>query len=424
MILNGNQRGGAKDLALHLMKDENEHIEVHELRGFVSQNLMGALNEAYAVSRGTKCRQFLYSLSLNPPPNEKVTTVDFEEAIDRAESRLKLTGQPRAIVFHEKEGRRHAHVVWSRIDVKSMKAVQMSYDHEKLQSLSRELFLEHEWHMPAGLAEKSLSDPRNFTLAEYQQAKRAGKDPRAIKTAFQDAWAISDSKAAFAHALEERGYRIARGDRRGFVAVDHQGEVYAIPKWAGIKTKQVRQRLGDENDLPSVAEAKEQIAKDMLPKLKGFQGQIEHGSERLEAAFEKRRQALIQRQQTERLSLKKKIEQRRLAETVERQNRFRRGLKGLWDLLRGEHQRTKKRNKQEAEAAQVRDRTEFDTLVFQHLDQRKHLNMFRLQTVKDCERERLEIEREIEAVRAFKDYSHDPPKPRRPRRRHGPLPER
>ncbi len=67
MILKGNQRGGAKDLALHLMKDENEHVELHDLRGFASDNLMAALNEAYAMSRATRCRQFLYSLSLNPP---------------------------------------------------------------------------------------------------------------------------------------------------------------------------------------------------------------------------------------------------------------------------------------------------------------------------------------------------------------------
>ena len=39
MILNGNQRGGAKDLALHLMKAENERVEIHELRGFMSDNL-------------------------------------------------------------------------------------------------------------------------------------------------------------------------------------------------------------------------------------------------------------------------------------------------------------------------------------------------------------------------------------------------
>jgi hypothetical protein len=28
MILNGNQRAGAKDLAVHLLKEENDHIEL------------------------------------------------------------------------------------------------------------------------------------------------------------------------------------------------------------------------------------------------------------------------------------------------------------------------------------------------------------------------------------------------------------
>lgn len=72
MILDGNQRDGAHDLALHLMKPENEHIEVHEIRGFMADTIMGALREAEAVSRGTKCRQFLYSLSLSPPETERV----------------------------------------------------------------------------------------------------------------------------------------------------------------------------------------------------------------------------------------------------------------------------------------------------------------------------------------------------------------
>ncbi|MFT5129026.1 MAG: hypothetical protein ACI8W8_002646 [Rhodothermales bacterium] len=39
MILVGNQRAGAKDLARHLLKTENERVEVHELRGFVSSTL-------------------------------------------------------------------------------------------------------------------------------------------------------------------------------------------------------------------------------------------------------------------------------------------------------------------------------------------------------------------------------------------------
>ena len=113
MILKGSQRGGAKDLALHLLKDENDHVRVHELRGFASDDLVGALNEAYAVSRGTKCQKFLYSLSLNPPQTEREGEEAFEAALTQAEDRLGLTGQPRAIVFHEKEGRRHAHAVWS-----------------------------------------------------------------------------------------------------------------------------------------------------------------------------------------------------------------------------------------------------------------------------------------------------------------------
>ena len=194
MILKGNSRGGAKDLALHLMKDENEHIEVYELRGFASDSLMGALNEVYAISRGTRCKQFLYSLSLNPPKTERVTTAQFEAAIERAEEKLGLSGQPRAVVFHEKEGRRHAHCVWSRIDRAQMKAVHMFRDHTKLMSVSRELFLEHGWPMPEGLADSSKRDPKNFTLEEWQQAKRVRKDARTIKTAFQDAWAISDSR--------------------------------------------------------------------------------------------------------------------------------------------------------------------------------------------------------------------------------------
>jgi len=166
MILNGNQRGGAKDLALHLIKTENEVVQLHELRGFMSSDLMGALNEIYAISQGTQCSQYMYSLSLNPPPNE----------IEDAETRLGLQGQPRAIVFHEKNGRRHAHCVWSRIDIQTMTARQMSYDREILTTLSRDLFLEHGWGMPKGLINRKDRNPANYTHAQHQQAQRVGKE--------------------------------------------------------------------------------------------------------------------------------------------------------------------------------------------------------------------------------------------------------
>ena len=215
MILQGNQRGGASDLARHLLKDENEHVEVHEIRGFVSDDLHGAFKEAYAVSKGTRAKQFLYSLSLNPPGQEKVSTQDFRDAIETVEQRLNLNDQPRAIVFHEKEGRRHAHAVWSRIDTSEMKAIPLPHTKRKLMEISRDLYVQHGWKMPEGMIDRNNRDPRNFTLAQWQQAKRIGKNPKEIKRAFQEAWAISDNQSSFANALKERGYILARGDRRG-----------------------------------------------------------------------------------------------------------------------------------------------------------------------------------------------------------------
>jgi hypothetical protein len=123
MILKASQRSGAKQLGTHLLRtDENEHVELHEISGFVSETLQGAMSEAYALSKGTKCKQFLFSVSLSPPANESVRVEVFEKAVNEIEERLGLKGQPRIIVFHEKEGRRHAHAVWSRIDSETMTA--------------------------------------------------------------------------------------------------------------------------------------------------------------------------------------------------------------------------------------------------------------------------------------------------------------
>ena len=79
MILKGSQRGGSRQLAAHFLNArDNEHIEVHELRGFSADDLQGAFQEIDASSRGTRARQFLFSLSLNPPPREHVSIETFE----------------------------------------------------------------------------------------------------------------------------------------------------------------------------------------------------------------------------------------------------------------------------------------------------------------------------------------------------------
>jgi len=208
--LKGNQRGGGRDLALHLLKEENDHVEVYELRGFMSDDVVSAFKEIHTISKATKAKKYLYSLSVNPPEGENVSTKGFLNAIDRTENKLGLKNQPRAIVFHEKNGRRHAHAVWSRIDTQRMIAINIYNDWPKLQELSRELFIEHGWEMPAGLLDKRNRDPNKFTLAQWQQAKRIGKVPHEIKADLQSCWVMSHDKASFEQELEQRGYALPK----------------------------------------------------------------------------------------------------------------------------------------------------------------------------------------------------------------------
>ena len=282
MILKGAQRGGARQLAAHLLKDENEHVEVMELRGFMADDLRSALDEAHAIARGTKCRQFLFSLSLNPPEDKVLSPEDFGKAADEIEERLGLKDQPRAIVIHEKEARRHAHAVWSRIDPETMTAKQLSFFKTRLRDLSREKYLEHGWELPDGLRDPALKDPTNFTREEWQQARRTERDPREIKQVFQQAWHRSDGRKAFEAALRERGFLLARGDRRGHVGMDHEGEVYSLSRWTGVKTKDLKARLGDPKELPGVEDAKAQLRERMTPRLETYRADLKdaHRNER------------------------------------------------------------------------------------------------------------------------------------------------
>ncbi|WP_306257383.1 AAA family ATPase [Pararhizobium sp. IMCC21322] len=378
MILKGNERGGAVQLARHLLNTrENEHVRVHEISGFVSDDLTEALTEAYAVSRGTKCKNFMFSLVLSPPETENVSVEAFEQAVAGIESKLGLTGQPRAIIFHEKKGRRHAHCVWSRIDIVRMRALNVSLYKRKLQELSRELFLEHGWQMPRGLMNSEERDQLNYSQVEHQQAKRAQRDPKELKSLLLDCWVGSDSKAAFAAALSEHGLALAKGDRRGFVAVDGQGEVYSLSRWLGVKTKELRARLGDIKKLPSVDAVQLHITERFADKVGApfdaayaeaetlFQKQVD--------AVESKRRALVGDHRQARTALEAAQEARRIKIVKSRVALLPTGVKALWARLSGKYDIMRAEHIQAAEADKIRDQAEMQKLIERQLGERRGL---------------------------------------------------
>ncbi len=374
MILKASQRGGGSQLAVHLLKtDDNEHVEIHEVSGFMSDTPMDAFKEAHAVSRGTKCSQFLFSLSLSPPEQEKVPISVFEQAIADIEKKVGLVGQPRVIVFHEKEGRRHAHCVWSRIDVQKMKAINLPHFKLKLQDISRQLYIDNDWQMPLGLVNSTERNPLNFTQAEWQQAKRIKQDPRIIKRTFQDCWAISDSRKGFANALEERGYYLAKGDRRGFVAVDWRGEVYAVSKWVGVRTKELKAKLGKSDALLSVTKTKERLTGKFTDKLKLFSDDELAKQEKASSVHEAKRKSLVAVHQQVREQLKQSQSTRHEQETKTRSTRLPTGLKALWFRVTGKYKKIKKQNESETLVCKLRDRSEQQKQIDVQLLERRQL---------------------------------------------------
>lgn len=374
MILKGSQRSGASNLSAHLMNDrDNDHITVLEVRGFVARDLHGAFAEAHAISKGTKCEQFLFSLSLSPPKEHTATEQEFRDAVDRAEIKLGLTGQPRVVVLHEKEGRRHAHVVWSRIDAKTMTAINLPHFKLKLNDLARELYLDHGWTLPDGLRKDGGKSPLNFTLAEWQQAKRINLDPREIKQNFIEAWNRSDSAKGFQNALEERGYFLCRGDRRGFVAMDTKGEVFSVARMLGIKTKEVNAKLGDPQALPTVDDTRDMIRSKIDGKLKGFIDDVnrKHGQDFVPLKAE--RTAMVAAHRIERAKLKRGQEQRWQAEARERSSRIESGIKGIWQKLSGSASKIRTQNEREAWDALKRDQRQRDDLVKAQMTERQSL---------------------------------------------------
>lgn len=374
MILKGAQRGGAKSLAVHLLNaDDNDHVEVHEVRGFVGEDVTGAFKEAQAIAKGTRCRQFLFSVSLNPPSDASAEIGAFEDAIDRIESAHGLAGQPRVIIFHEKDGRRHAHAVWSRIDAAMMTAKNLPHFKNRLQAVSRDLFVEHGWQMPRGLLDRSQTNPTNVTLAEWQSAKRRGRNAIDQKKLIQQCWAASDNRASFAAALAERGYILAKGDRRGHVIVAHDGEVLAAARATGQKAKVVRERLGEANDLPSVADALDRHRADIRAQFGRLGREARQGFTTDRSRIDRLRSALIDRHRAERALFDRRQVERWRQETADRRARLTDGIRGLWQRLIGQRAKIVARNEAEAYSALIRDRAQRQALVEAQLSERRAL---------------------------------------------------
>lgn len=154
MILRGNQHDNGQELATRLLDaDQNQRIEVLDLRGSTAQDIRGAFKEWYAQSKRTKCLKYLYSLSIVPDLSQSgLGRAQYFDLIERVEERLGLSRRPRTVVLHvHNDGRECWYIVWSRINIGKAKAVNFSNDRQKLRRVAQEFARDYGITLPSSM---------------------------------------------------------------------------------------------------------------------------------------------------------------------------------------------------------------------------------------------------------------------------------
>lgn len=260
MIAKGNTHADCGKLAAYMVTGKDgERAELHELRGFASDDIRKAFRTVAFLAEGTNCDKPLFHVQVRNPEGENLTREQWRQVAERIERINGLTDQPRAIAFHtdKKTGHEHMHVAWSRIDDEAMRARPLPFFKLRLKEVCREL--EIELGLTRVRNDRERPEIRAAKRGEQAQAKRLGNDDRAIRSVIRDAWERADNGKAFVAALAESGLMLCAGDRRDYVVMDERGGTHALGKrLLGVSAADTRKVLADldRDAMPSVIEGR------------------------------------------------------------------------------------------------------------------------------------------------------------------------
>jgi Relaxase/Mobilisation nuclease domain len=259
MIIKGQARGRAKQLAAHLLcADENETICLYECRGTLAQEVEGALVEMEARGMTARTQKPLYHASISPEVATPLTDRQIREAVDLLEGKLGLHGLPRIVVMHRKKEREHVHVVWCRVDAETGTAVHLSWNYRLHEQAARQL----ERQFGHRRLDSSFDSPGRMRARRrdhFAEGLPASLD--VVSAELTAMWRAAAGADDFREQLAKAGYVLARGDRRVFVVIDREGKVHSLARRIrGGDATAIRARLhGLKLDsLPSVAKVREE----------------------------------------------------------------------------------------------------------------------------------------------------------------------
>lgn len=264
MIAKGTAHNNGVKLARYMITGKDgERAELWQMRGFAADNIVDGFRDVQIMAEGTRAEQPFFHVQVRNPNGEELTRAQWERIANRIESKLGLTGQPRAIAFHtgEKTGHEHMHIAWSRIDQDSMTARRLPYFKFRLKEVSREL----EIKLNLTRVRNEVEGPIRYapTRAEDEQARRLGVDIRKTRQAIRDSYDRSDCGRSFENALAQQGLILAKGEKRDYLVIDEKGGMHALGKRIlGVTAREIREKLSDidREHLPTVEQVRSHIA--------------------------------------------------------------------------------------------------------------------------------------------------------------------
>lgn len=269
MIIKGGSRANPSQLARHLLRrDQNELIFLLQCDSSPTGNLREAFADMQLLTAGTRGTKGLYHAQISPDSRYTLSREQWERSADVLEEELGLKGQPRTLVFHQKKGRTHLHVVWARTDLESMtlRSDSRNYDAHERASQRLEIEFGHE-PTPGRHAKRDPTKERPtaaFNHAAWQQFERTQIDPRDLKQSLTELYHHCETGLAFKAALEHHGYQLASG-KRALLVVDPRGGTHSLARQVeGVRAAEIRGKFNDLGpaSLPTVEEAKERLPRD------------------------------------------------------------------------------------------------------------------------------------------------------------------
>lgn len=142
------------------------------------------------------------------------------------------------------------------------------------------------------------------------------------------------------------------------MAVDFRGEVFSLSRWAGVKAKDLKARLGEPDTSPSIEEVKANISNRMTNTLQDYIHKTEIQTQAQLQPLLRRKNELKNTHREERRILHDFQEERWKRETIIRSERLPKGLRSIWYRVTGQYQKVRQQNEREADFCLIRDRDE------------------------------------------------------------------